>query len=334
MQGKKSIEILREGQGDLFQTPDLDNFRAYIRDHKPKGLVDKRLTEQEAINKLVCDGDYLTYDCNMFQKGPSFLIREIIRQRKKNLGVAGKFTYMDIALLVAGNCVNRIDAGFIGVALVLVTRRLNEQRIKLTEWSNSAITMRLLAGALGIPFIPVRFLGGTDTFDHSSAKLIRDPYSGSEVVILPALNPDVAIIHVHQSDIYGNARIFGTNLSPKEAAAASKKVIISTEEIIDTEDIRKDPGKTTIPYYLVDAVVEGPFGSYPGEVSGLYAADMDHITNLVQAANSQDEALMSEYLEKEVYSVSCNEEFLEKRVGLSCLMELRRQAKIKEGYYL
>lgn len=333
MEQFKEIRIFSEGRGELFQPPDLDGFRAYVRRHKVKGLVNKVVTEQEAVMKLVQDGDYLVYDCNMFQRGPSLLVREIIRQGKKNLGVAGKFTYMDIALLVAGGCVDRIDVGFIGVGLAPVTKAIRESRVRLTEWSNSAMTMRLLAGAMGMPFIPASFLGGTDVYAHSAAKTIEDPYTGRETILLPALNPDIAMIHVHQSDTYGNARVFGSDIAAWETAASSRKVIISAEEIIDTEDIRKDPGRTTIPYFLVDAVVEAPFGAYPGEMSGLYAADMDHVTLLLQAATNSDETPMLDYLERNVHSVGSNLEFLEKRVGFKRLMQLKRQAEIKEGYY-
>ena len=334
MKDAKTIEVLDTGQGTLFQPPDPEAHRAFIRDHKPKGLVSKLMTEQDAIGKLVQDGDYMVLDCNMFQRGPSSLVREIIRQKKRNLGLAGKFIYMDTSLLAAGGCLNRIDVGYIGVGLEPVTRALANGSIKLTEWSNSAITMRMMAGSMGIPFIAVRFLGGSDCFKYSAAKLIRDPFTGKETVLLPALNPDVAIVHVHQADKYGNSRIFGSNVCPAEAAASSKKVIISAEEIIDTEDIRRNPGNTTIPYYLVDAVVEAPFGCYPGEVQGVYLQDMDYIIKLVAAASSKVDTAMTKYLEEDIYGVSSQKEFLEKRVGLSRLMELKRQADIKEGYHL
>lgn len=329
----ESIKIFSEGEGDLFQPPDLDNFRAYIREHKPKGLVSKVMTEQEAISKLVNDNEYIVYDCNMFQRGPNLLIREIIRQRRKNLGVAGKFTYADIDLLVAGGCIDKIDAGFIGVGLSPTTRAIKNKKVKLTEWSNSALSLRLLAGGMGIPFIPARFLGGTDTYKKSGAKLSESPFSGERVTLLPALNPDVALIHVHQCDIYGNARIFGCDISSREAAFASKKVIISTEEIIDTEHIRKNPSQTTIPFYLVDAIVEAPFGAYPGEMPGLYVADMERIYEILQVLRGQDEILVQQYLDKNVYEINSHEEFLEKRVGLTRLIDLKRRVENKEGYY-
>jgi acyl CoA:acetate/3-ketoacid CoA transferase alpha subunit len=327
------MEILSEGHPAFLHLQDIDSVRSYIREHRPRGLVNKVVTEQEAISKFVDDGDYIGIDNNMFQRGPSSLVREIIRQRKRNLGFCGKFNYADIALLAAADCIDRLDVGFIGVGLIPVTNRLNREQMKIAEWCNSALTMRLAAGSMGIPFIPARFLGGTGSYECSGARLGKDPFTGKEVVLLPALNPDVAIIHVNQCDIYGNARIFGCSPAPVELAGASKKVVLSTEEIIDTEEIRKDPSRTTIPCYLVDAVVKAPFGAYPGEVPGLYAADIEHITKLYQANNNKDEKVLSEYLDKYIYSVKSNDEFLEKRVGPDRLEELKGQMHIREGYY-
>lgn len=324
------MEVLDSGIGELFHVPDPDGHRDYIRQHKSRALAEKVMTEQEAVSKFVNDGDYICYDCNMFMRGPGSLIREVVRQRKKNLGVAARFTYLEAMLLAAAGCADRIDIGYMGVGRMLT--RLAARGIKVAEWSNSAMTMRQLAGSLGIPFIPVRFLGGTDAFHYSAAKLVKDPWTLKEVTLLPALNPDVALIHVHQCDVYGNARIFGPSVSPVESAVASKKVIISTEEIIDTEYIRREPGKTTIPYYLVDAVVEAPFGSHPGEVAGVYASDTEGIMEALRACIDTSDTAMDEYLERYVYSVATHQEYLEQRVGLERLLSLRQQAKIKQGY--
>jgi glutaconate CoA-transferase subunit A len=131
---------------------------------------------------------------------------------------------------------------------------------------------------------------------------------------VPAVNPDVAIIHVNQADRHGNARIFGASVAPLETAMASKRVIISTEELIDTEEIRREPGRTTIPYFLVDAVVLAPFGAHPGTCPGLYTYD---------AAN----------LDEFFYGVKSHAEYLD-LVGASRLMKLRDGEKIRQGYYL
>ena len=322
------MEVIDSGIGE-FLLPDPDGHRQYVREHRPRGLVDKLMSEQEAVAKFVSDGDYLCYDCNMVNRGPSSLFREVIRQRKKNLWVAGKFTYFVVNLLVGAGCVRAIDVGFMGIGPA-ITRALDSGEVKITEWSNTALTMRVLAGAMGLPFLPVRFLGGSDAFRYSGAKIVKDPFTDKEITLVPALNPDVSLVHVNQCDIYGNARIFGTSVSPVETVAAAKKVILSTEEIIDTEEIRREPQRTTIPYYLVDAVVEAPFGAHPGNVPGLYAADAEAIFELTRSG--RDPEARQAYLDKYIYGVASHQEYLEK-IGVSRLLELKRLETIKEGYY-
>jgi glutaconate CoA-transferase subunit A len=322
------MEVLASGVGE-FRVPDPDGLRAYVRDHKERRPVDKVVTEQEAVQRFVQDGDYVAYDQNVANRGPSSLFREIIRQRKKNLWLCAKFNWSDVSLLVAGGCVSKVDVGWMETGPV-VNQALRKGEIEFIEWTNGALSYRLLAGAMGVPFLPMRYLGGTDAFARSAAKLIEDPYLGKPVCVVPALNPDVGIIHVHQCDVYGNARVFGAGVAPLEIAMASKKLIISTEEIIGNEAIRRQPQRTTIPYYFVDAVVLAPFGAYPGAVPGLYGADFQH---LFEFAIAQAQGGMKEYLDKWVYGVASHEEMLEQRVGAKKLLQLRQDETIREGYY-
>jgi glutaconate CoA-transferase subunit A len=210
-----------------------------------------------------------------------------------------------------------------------LTRLVLEGKVRIFEYSNLVMTQRLRAGAMGVSFLPVRSLGGTDGFRHSGAKLIEDPYTGRPVVVVPALHPDVALIHVHQSDEYGNARIFGAGITDVESALASRKVVLVAEEIVSTEEIRHNPGLTRIPYYAVDAVVHAPFGAYPGECMGLYASDTEHV---VEVFTALAEDRVKEYLDKWVYSFGSDAEMLERRVGLERLTALRRRATIQEGF--
>jgi hypothetical protein len=175
----------------------------------------------------------------------------------------------------------------------------------------------------------VRSFGGTDGFEYSGAKLIEDPYTGQPITLVPALNPDVALIHAHQADVYGNTRIFGTGISHQESAYASKKVIVSCEEIIDTEEIKRDPARTTIPYYAVDAVVHTPFGAYPGEMQGRYASDMGHVIEVVGATMR---GFIPQYLDKYVHGVASHTEMMDKLVGYQRIREITSRATIKEGY--
>jgi glutaconate CoA-transferase subunit A len=147
---------------------------------------------------------------------------------------------------------------------------------------------------------------------------------------VPALNPDAFLVHVHQADAFGNARIFGTNLFALEAAMAARKVIVSTEEIVDPLEFRKDPLATTIPYFLVDAVVHLPFGAYPGGVQARYELDLEHIDK-VNAIQTEEQ--MRSYLAEHIYGVQDHADFLDRKVGWQKLQDLTRRATIREGYH-
>jgi len=287
------------------------------------------MTAKEAVEKFVSDGDYLGYDLNIHRRGPTALVYEVIRQKKKDLWVAVRFSALDPALLIAGGCVSRIDVGWF-IHGGTCSRAIEEGKVKTTEWSNSAVVYRQLAGAMGLPFLPLRYIGGSDVFKQSGAKLVKDPFTGQEICVVPALNLDVALVHVYQSDEYGNARVFGAGLSPMETSTCAKKLIISTEEIISNEEIRMQPNLTTIPYYLVDAVVHLPFGTYPGAMPGMYGADPEHMMEVMVADRM---GTMDAYLEKWVYSCESHEEMLDKLVGVKKLLQLTNMETIKEGYH-
>lgn len=321
------MRILQEGRAEYLKV-DPDGYRAFVREHKPHQMVSKLMTHKEAVEKLVRDGDYIAYDCNYFQRGPSSLIREVIRQKKKRLWVCGKFTYVACALLVEGGCADRIDIGFIGFG-PWIARAVREKKCTIHEYSNAIMTLRLKAGAMGLPFLPARSFGGTDGFERSGCKLVEDPYTKQPIILVPAINPDVAMIHVHQADEYGNARVFGTGIAHQECALASKRVIVSAEEIVSTDELRRDPSRTSIPHFTVDAVVHAPFGAYPGTVQGYYACDPPGV---VEAMGAMFRGDYTEYLDKHVYSVGSHEEYLEKVVGIAKIAEIRRRETIREGY--
>ena len=322
------MEVLASGIGE-FRKPDPDGFREYVRTHKERRLVSKVMSEHDAISRFVEDGDYLAYDQNVAVRGPTSLFREIIRQRKKDLWIAAKFTWSDASLLVAGGCVSKIDVGWMATGR-LINEAIRKGELKLIDWTNGALAYRHLAGSLGVSFLPMRYLVGTDTFTQSGAKVIEDPFTSQPICLVPALYPDVAIIHVQQCDIYGDARVLGAGVAPMEIAMSSKKLIISTEEIIDHEAIRRQPQRTTIPYYFVDAVVVAPFGCYPGSTPGLYGADIEH---WMQFGAAEMQGKTDEYLENWVFSVASHEEMLDKRVGAAKLLKLRQAETVREGYY-
>ncbi len=321
------MDVLESGMADIFLTH-VDDAREWVRDEKARGLVDKRMTEQEAVARFVPDGAYLSYDLSSMVRGPASLEREIVRQGKKDLWIAAKFTLLDTTLLVAGGCASKIDVGFAGLGRTLFAA-IEQGEVQVFDWSNGTLALRHLAGAMGVPFLPTRSLLGTDTFKHSGGKVVEDPFTGQKVCLVPAVHPDVAIIHVNQCDVYGNARIYGPSISPLETAQASKRVILSTEEIISTEEIKRHPGLTTIPYFLVDAVVLAPYGAHPGTVPGWYAYDAENLDEFFAATTKEK---MQAYLDKYVYGVANHQEYLEV-IGIEKLLSLREAETIREGYH-
>lgn len=322
------MEILSSGLGE-YRFTDPDEMRRWAQAEKTRDFVDKTMTVREAVERFVEDGHYISFDFSSFTRGPLVLIREIIRQERRHLWYCAKFTLIESTLLVAGGSVDHIDVGFLGLGRLL-NQAVEEGRVGVTEWTNGTLTLRHLAGAMGVPFLPTRALLGTDTLKYSGAKVTEDPFSEKPVALVPAVNPDVALIHVHEADIYGNARCYGPGVSPLETAQAARRVIISTDKIIEHDAIRQAPSKTTIPYYLVDAVVYAPFGCWPGGLPGVYELDIDHFMDFLSKTSSQE--AMDEYMDEYIYSVESDTEMFERRVGWGRLMALKRRATLVEGY--
>lgn len=321
------MDVVASGIGELIQPPDLDAFREWNR-RKTKALVDKRMSEQEAIARFVEDGAYLGTELYGTVRAPMSLVRELIRQGKKNLRVAGQGV-MELDLVVAAGLIKAMDFTYLGLEVYGVSSALRRevesgQIEKMVEWSNGAISWRFKAASMGVPFIPVRSMLGTDTFRYSAAKAVHCPFTGATVCLLPALVLDVGLIHVHRADQYGNAQIEGISGFAVEMSRACKRLIISAEEIVPTEQLRRYPDRTTIPYYLVDAVVEAPYGSYPGEMCYVYERDEEAIKEWVDAFATAEGA--QQYLDRHVYGVPSHTEYLT-LVGRERLERVRAMVK-------
>ncbi len=307
------MDILQSGTGELIQPFDLEEFRAWNRTQKSRKLIDKRMSEQEAISRFVYDGCYIGTELYGTVRAPMSLTREVVRQGKKDLRVCGQGV-LELDLWLAAGLVKKLDITYIGLEVYGTSSALRRavesgQVEKCVEWSNGAITWRMKATAMGVPFLPTRSMLGTDTLAYSAAKVIEDPFTGMKVALLPALILDVALIHVHRADKYGNCQIEGISGFAAEMSRACKRLIISAEEIIPTEEIRKYPDRTIIPYYLVDAVVHAPYGSYPGEMAYLYGRDEPAIKEWVEMSKTAEGS--KEYLGKYVYNVKNHAEYLE-----------------------
>ncbi len=307
------MQILESGIGELIQPFDLDEFRAWNRTKKTRKLVDKRMTEYEAISQFVYDDCYIGTELYGTVRCPMSLAREVVRQGKKNLRVCGQGV-LELDLWLAAGIIKKLDITYIGLEVYGTTAALRRavesgQVETCVEWSNASISWRMKATAMGVPFLPTRSMLGTDMLKYSAAKVVEDPFTGIKVALLPALILDVALIHVHRADKHGNCQIEGISGFALEMSRACKRLIISAEEIIPTEEIRKYPDRTLIPYYLVDAVVHAPYGSYPGEMAYMYGRDEPGIKEWVEMSKTAEGA--DEYLAKYVHGVKNHAEYLE-----------------------
>ena len=307
------MEIIDSGIGELIQPPDLEAFREWNRTHKPRTLTDKRMTEAEAISRFVNDGDYIGTELYGTVRAPMSLSNEVIRQGKKNLRIAGQGV-LELDMWLAAGLVDKADVTYIGLELYGVSHPLRRaaeggQLKSVVEWSNAAITWRFKATSIGVPFLPVRAMLGTDTFKYSASKTAKCPFTGQLLCLIPALILDVGLIHVHRADKYGNCQIDGISGFAFEMARACKRLIVSAEEIISTDEIRRYPERTIIPFYLVDAVVHAPFGSHPGEMAYVYTLDEPMLEEWVEASKTAGGS--QAYMDKYVYGVANHQEYLE-----------------------
>jgi 3-oxoacid CoA-transferase subunit A/glutaconate CoA-transferase subunit A len=319
--------------GELIGWHDPDENRQWVRENKSRQLADKRTTVADAIQKYVPDGSLIATGGFGHIRIPMALIYELVRQRKRDLTVIGKTAVHDIDILIGGGCVSRVDVAYaFGHELRGLSpcgrRAVESGQVKVTgEISNAGYQWRFLAAAMGVPFMPVRSMLGTDTIKHSSARVIEDPWSGKPIGLVPACYPDVALFHVHRCDQYGNAQIDGIMVEDFELARATRRLIITTEEIIDHEEIQRQPWRTLIPFYLVDAVIEVPFGAHPTEMPVTYYFDEEHIAHWLEVSKTPEGT--SKYFEEYVFSMPDFDAYLEKVGGIRKLTHLKQVMKLQ-----
>lgn len=321
------MDVLDKGVNPLFMDPDPDKIREFFR-KKSRAMTDKRMTEKEAVERFIPDGCYLAIGGFGANRIPTSVIHEILRARRKNLGFLGHTSTHDFQLLCAGRCFKRVDVAYIvgleARGLSSNARRVMQSgEVQTAEWTNYGLTARLRAASEGVSFGIVRVMLGTDTFKMSGAKVIACPFTGKKFAAVPAIWPDVAVIHVHEADIYGNCHIRGISVADLELARASKRVIITTERLVGSHAIRVNPTRTLIPYFLVDAVIEVPFGSYPGNMPYEYFSDEEHLALWLEKEKDPEE--FAKFLDEYIYGVSSFEQYIERCGGIARLKELRRR---------
>ncbi|MFZ5821619.1 MAG: CoA transferase subunit A [Chloroflexota bacterium] len=268
----------------------------------------------EAISKYVTDGD-IVYAAGFTHLIPFAAGHEIIRQGKKNLTLARATPDLIYDMMVAAGCARKVIFSYMGNpgvgSLRIVRAAIERGDLEMEEYSHFGMITRLQAGAAGLPFLPMNQVGVTDLERaNPNIKRIPDPYGGKDVIVVPALHPDVAIVHVQRADANGNAHLWGIIGEQKEAAFAAKKVILTAEEIVDEAVIRSDPNRTMIPANIVHAVCHTPYACHPSYAQGYYDRDNEFYLGWDEVSAS-DEAVKA-WLDEWVYGVKDRAEYWDK----------------------
>lgn len=293
--------------------------------NRDRSLREKVMSLEDAAG-LVRDGETVGIGGSTLSRTPMAMIWALIRARRKGLVCARGIMSSEGDWLLASGASNHVMTSWFSQGIVWGISRVMRHHVeggtaRFDEWSHLAMGLRFRAGAMGVPFLPMRSMLGSDVARlRPEAREIDCPFTGDRLLLVPALNPDVALIHVQRCDAYGNAQIDGLQFLDIDLAMAAKRVILTTERIVSNDQIRRAPDHTKIPFFAVEAVVEVPFGCVPHECSACYEPlfrHMDHYTGIV---NRDPVGGMAGYLDRHVYGPKSWTEYLE-LVGLGQLLD-------------
>lgn len=291
--------------------------------------MDKVVSIQQAIASIR-DGDVVAIGGSILRRHPMALVREIVRQGKRDLVLLGWNNALDFDLLVAAGCARRVETSYVGLYMHGIAanfRRAVEQGlVEVHDWTESTAQDRFRAGSMGLTFYPSKVLLGSDiTRYNPHIRQITCPFTGEVYVAVPPANPDVAIVHMHYSDAKGNVGLLPARVTDNDTdiliAKSAKRVIVSVEQIVSHEYVRSHPHDTVLPSPFVDMVVEAPFGAHPCSCDRFYDYDLEHLE--LYKKYSASDGSFREYLSLYVAGTRNEEEYLN-RIGLRRLLALRR----------
>lgn len=305
-------------------------------------IADKLMSLQAAVRRFVTNGCQLSIGGFTVARNPMAAVYEIVRQRIRGIHLVCHSNGQGLDVLIGAGCVKRVEIAYGGNGRYAPTcfrfRRAVEQgQIEFEDYSNYQMSLRFLAGSLSIPFIATKSGLGSDLlrlqgFSEEIRKqnnvarkkfeIIQNPFAEQEdrVVLLPALTPDVAILHAQYVGEDGTVRIKGLTFADVEQAKSADAVIVTCEEIVPRSFIRLDPDQNTLPPFFVDAIVKVPYGAHPTACFGFYDYDPKHLNQYKKVAKDDDS--FNKYLEEWVYGVADHEEYLN-RVGAATLLGIK-----------
>jgi len=295
--------------------------------------TNKIMTLDTAIDTFLFDGCHLSVGGFTINRNPMAAVYEIIRQRKRNLHLYAHSNGQALDELIGAGCVSRLEVAYGGSGLFAPTcvrfrRAVEAGTLKVEDYSNYQMTLRFAAGAMGVPFLPVRSGMGTDIVDRwgfdrqmrqndpglpdDKLVVMDNPFGRwnetEKVVLVPAITPDVTLLHVQEADRAGTVRMQGLPFSDVEQAKAARCVIVTCETLVEEGALREHPGANQIPFFCVDAVVPVPMGAYPTACYHYYDYDPVFLKNYRRWA--EDDERYEAYLQQLIYGTKDHEQFL------------------------
>ena len=298
---------------------------------RDRSLREKVMSLEEAA-KLVKDGDKVGIGGSTLSRTPMAMIWALIRAGRKELSCSRSIMSSEGELLFASGAANHVLTSWFSQGIVWGVSKImrlytESNRARFEEWSHMAVGMRFRAGAMGVPFLPMRSMMGSDVIGRlPDTREIHCPFTGEKLVLVPALNPDVALIHVQRCDAYGNAQMDGLQFMDVDLAMAANRVILTTERIVSNDQIRRAPDQTKIPFLTVDAVVEAPFGCAPHECYGVYEPFFKHLDMYADLIRKDPAKGIAEYLERYFYSPKDWVEYLD-LLGVKEILDAARRGR-------
>ena len=296
-----------------------------------RSLHEKVMSLEEA-SAFVQNGDHVALGGSTASRTPFAMVWALIRAKKEKLSFSRSIVSTEGDLIFASGIGDHILTSWFSQGIVWgvsrVMRHFTEKKLaRFEEWSHMSIGLRYRAGAMGVPFMPMRSMMGSDVAAQlENLKEMTCPFTGDKLTLVPALNPDVALIHVPRCDPFGNAQLDGLTFMDIDMAMAANRVIITTERIISNDQIRRAPDQTKIPFFTVDAVVEAPYGCVPHECYGVYEPLFSHMDYYAELTRKDPIAGVTEYLQKFYYEPKSWTEYLG-LVGLEELLDAARRGR-------
>ena len=296
--------------------------------------TDKVMTLDAAVGEFVFDGAHVSIGGFTVNRNPMAAVYEIIRQGYRNLHLYAHSNGQGVDELIGGGCVATLEIAYAGSGRFAPTcirfrKAVENGSIRVEDYSNYQMTLRFLAGAMGVPFLPTRSgLGssivhrwgisesereGDEKVPDHKLCVIDNPFGDwgntHKLVLVPAINPDITIIHVQKADSAGTTRINGLTFADVEQAKSARHVIVTCEELVSTHELRENPDLNQIPFFCVDTVVHVPFGAYPTACYRYYDYDPAYLNDYRKMA--QDDARHEDYLSRYIHGVGDHQQFLE-----------------------